>query len=132
MSANTVLENEKIKTTQTELPSNNQIVYGTHINETEESVEIITEVAGYNKDTLEITVESQELRIIGKIPEPKDEEGKKVIQRRFSTAGYSKVFRISDKIDSEKISAEVKNGVLRLSLPKVPRAQKRQIDVKAV
>ncbi len=132
MSANTVLENEKIKTTQTELPSNNQIVYGTHINETEESVEIITEVAGYNKDTLEITVESQELRIIGKIPEPKDEEDKKVIQRRFSTAGYSKVFRISDKIDSEKISAEVKNGVLRLSLPKVPRAQKRQIDVKAV
>ena len=129
MSANTVLENKEV--TQTEPKGKRKLIYGTHINETEESIEIITEVAGYNKETLKITVESQELRIIGETAEEKAEKSKRVIQQNFSTAGYSKVFRISDKIDSENISAEVKNGVLRLNLPKIPRAQKRQIEVKA-
>ena len=132
MSANTVLENKNMGVSQTEPNGKNKLIYGTHINETEESIEIVTEVAGYNNENLKITVESQELRIIGETAEEKAEKDKRVIQQNFSTAGYSKVFRISDKIDAENISAEVKNGVLRLNLPKIPRAQKRQIEVKSV
>ncbi len=107
-----------------------KLVYGTHITENDKSVEIVTEVAGYNKDNLEITVEAQELRISSK-KEDKEEQHK-ALRREFNDENYYRVFRLSDKIDVEQISAEVKNGVLKIVLPKIEHAQKRQIEVKSL
>ncbi len=108
-----------------------KLVYGTHITENEKNVEIVTEVAGYNKDNLEITVEAQELRISSKKAEENGEKPK-ALRREFNDENYYRVFRLSDKIDVEKIAAEVKNGVLKIILPKIEHAQKRQIEVKSL
>lgn len=122
---------EQTEVKQVEPKDSTKLIYGTHINEDDSKVEIITEVAGYNKDNLEITIEAHELRISSKQPEAGGEQ-RKVIQKEFSDEGYRQAFRLSEKIDAEQITAEVKNGVLRLILPKTPPAQKRQIEVRAV
>ena len=131
MSEEMTLEKNETAEKRQEPEKVSKLVYGTHINENEESVEIITEVAGYNQDDLEITVESLELRISSRKAEAK-EDGRKLVQREFNREGYNRMFRLSDKIDTEGISAEVKDGVLKIRLPKAAPAQRRQIEVKAV
>jgi HSP20 family molecular chaperone IbpA len=43
---------------------------------------------------------------------------------------YRRVFTLSRELDSEKASAELKNGVLTLRIPKAEHAQPRRIDIK--
>jgi HSP20 family molecular chaperone IbpA len=44
---------------------------------------------------------------------------------------YQRSFTLSDQIDREGIEASVKDGVLRLHLPKITEARKRKIEIKA-
>lgn len=43
---------------------------------------------------------------------------------------YRRVFTLSKELDSEKVSAELRNGVLKLRIPKAEHAQPRRIEVK--
>jgi len=49
----------------------------------------------------------------------------------FGVGDYYRSFVISDQIDREKIEAKVKNGVLRLILPKAGPAKTQRISIKA-
>ncbi len=53
-----------------------------------------------------------------------------VISQGFAAAGYARRFQLPPGIDTEKIAAELRNGVLRLRLPKSERLKPRQIEVK--
>jgi HSP20 family molecular chaperone IbpA len=43
---------------------------------------------------------------------------------------YRRAFTLSKELDSEKVSAELRNGVLKLRIPKAEHAQPRRIEVK--
>lgn len=51
------------------------------------------------------------------------------VEYRFG--GYHREFRLSDEIDSERVSASMRDGVLELQLPKTEKHQPRQIAVQA-
>jgi len=53
------------------------------------------------------------------------------LHQEYRTGGYHREFRISDKIDADKISATMRDGVLELSLPKAERHRPRTIEVRS-
>jgi len=61
--------------------------------------------------------------------EEKEKDGYLIRERR--SAGFARSFVLPEGVDRENIAAEFKNGVLNLSLPKLPTVQPRKIEVKS-
>jgi HSP20 family protein len=59
------------------------------------------------------------------------EEGWRSLYREYHVGGYHREFRISDRIDADRISAAMRDGVLELRLPKLDRHKPRTIQVQA-
>jgi HSP20 family protein len=51
------------------------------------------------------------------------------VREEFGLHGYYRQFRLSDEVDQNKISAETKNGVLTIALPKAEKSKPRRIKV---
>ncbi len=85
------------------------------------------EMPGVNKEGLEVTLEGNEITIIGhRQPEALKAE---TMYRESRMADYRRVFEIDPAIDSKKISAKMEQGVLTLVLPKTEQVKPRKISV---
>jgi HSP20 family protein len=83
---------------------------------------------GVSKAGLEITDDEGELRITGK-PGPALPEGSVVLHRETSEVPYELVLAHDSSVDTAKVEAELKDGVLRLSIAKAESAKPRKITV---
>ena len=54
-----------------------------------------------------------------------------MLHEEYRPADFYRSFILSDEVERERISAELKNGVLRLTLPKAERAKTRRIEIKS-
>ena len=54
----------------------------------------------------------------------------RAVQREYELTGFYRQFQLPEEIDTGRISAELKNGVLRVTLPRMERAQPRRIEVR--
>ena len=57
-------------------------------------------------------------------------EGARVLHQEFRPGDFYRSFILSDEVDRARISAVLKNGVLKLTLPKAERAKTRRIEIK--
>ena len=85
------------------------------------------EMPGVNKEGLEISVEGNQLTIVGK-RQPEHIAGE-VVYRESAEGEYRRVFEISSDIDTGKISAEMHQGIVTLHLPKAERVKPRKIKI---
>ena len=85
------------------------------------------EMPGVNKEGLEISVENNELTIIGR-RDLAQVEGT-LIHRESRTEDFRRVFEFDPSIDTSKISARIDQGVLTLTLPKAEQVKPRKITV---
>jgi HSP20 family protein len=99
------------------------------IYETNDALNVVLEMPGVEKSSVEISVEDGVLKIDGRLDFSKY-EGLQPLYTEYNVGNYSRSFRISSKIDQNKIAAELKDGVLSLVLPKVEEAKPRTIQVK--
>ncbi len=100
------------------------------IYETEEQIVIVADVPGANENSIEVTLEKNLLTINAYV-DPQLPQGYTLHLAEYEVGDYQRSFRLSDEIDREKIQATVKDGVLRLYLPKAGAALARRIAVKA-
>jgi HSP20 family protein len=75
-----------------------------------------------------VGLENDRLRVEGQIASSKY-EGVEPVYTEYNVGNYARAFTLSNKIDQEKISAQVEDGVLTLTLPKVQEAQSRRIAI---
>jgi HSP20 family protein len=90
------------------------------------------ELAGVDRDNIEITYEKNILTISGQksaLIEAKDEELRVFAAERVS-GSFSRSLRMPEYIDGDRISAEYKDGLLTITIPKAELAQPRKIEVK--
>ena len=85
------------------------------------------EMPGVNKEGLEISVENNELTIIGRRSLPEIEEHWSTASRVRKISGAS--FELDPSIDTSKISAHIEQGILTLRLPKAEQVKPRKITV---
>ncbi len=85
------------------------------------------EMPGVSKDGLEISVENNELAIVGRRSNPAIEG--KLIHRESRPPNYRRAFEIDPSINREKISARINQGVVTLTLPKAEEVKPRKIKV---
>ncbi len=100
------------------------------IYELDDQVIIVADVPGVSEKSVEITLEKDILTINAYV-EPVEWEGYSLSYAEYGIGDYQRSFRLPDQIDRENIEAVLKDGVLRLFLPKAAQAKSRKIEVKA-
>ena len=99
------------------------------IYESQDALTVILEIPGVEKDNVDVRVEEGMLNIEGRLDLGKY-QGLQPLYTEYNIGHYARSFRLSSKIDQGKISADLKDGVLSLTLPKAEQAKPRTIKVK--
>ena len=98
------------------------------IKETPDAFGVTVYLPGVPRDGVEITAEEGQLRIVGR-RQWKQPEGWTLVYRESADAAYELVLGHDNAIDVDKIAAEVRDGILRVSLPKHEAIKPRKIAV---
>ena len=98
------------------------------VHETEEAYGVTVQLPGVSRDSLEITAEDGTIRITGRRTW-KAPDGWTCLHRESTGLPYELVLTHNNAIDADKIAAELRDGVLRASLPKHEAIKPRRIAV---
>jgi HSP20 family protein len=97
------------------------------VNETADGYVLELEMPGVSKGGLEISIENNELSIVGRRSNPAVEGT--LLHRESRPNNFRRTFEIDPSIDREKISARMTQGVVTLTLPKAEEVKPRKIKV---
>jgi HSP20 family protein len=100
----------------------------TDIFETEQALTVILEMPGVGRDKVDIHVESNVLTIEGRVDFAKY-QGLQPLYTEYNVGDYARSFQLSSTINQEGITADLKDGVITLVLPKAEKAKPRKIKV---
>jgi len=103
-------------------------VPNTDIYETADSLTLVMEMPGVEKDNIEVKIDDDVLQIEGRI-DFANYADMKPVYTEYNVGHYSRRFSLSSKIDQGKISASVGDGILTLKLPKAEEAKPRKIQI---
>lgn len=117
-----VKRSERPEETQTLLPQ-------VDVFENKDGILLIADMPGVPKDKLELRVENDTLLIEGEIA-PDTPEGMEAVYAEVRLARYRRAFSLSAELDTSRIDAQLRDGVLNLRIPKHAHAQPRKIEVK--
>ena len=121
---NAVAEKQKTTRAAAERPF---VAPDVNIYETDDGYVLQAEMPGVTRQGLEITLEGNTLTFMGRRDEPVIDGD--VLYRESRGANYRRVFELDPAIDTAKISAEMRQGVLTLALPKAERVKPRKIQI---
>jgi HSP20 family molecular chaperone IbpA len=96
--------------------------------EGEHDLTVVLEMPGVDKSNVDISVEAGLLTIDGRLDFAKY-ESMQPVYTEYNVGHYRRSFSLSNKIDQTKIGAEMKDGVLTITLPKAEEAKPRRISV---
>ena len=103
-------------------------VPGCDIDETETGYEITLDLPGVSKDDLKVNVEGQTLTVSGSRTSSEAKEG--LYSRRSRWTGeFTRTFNLGDGCDGSRITASLKDGVLKLGVAKAESAKPREIAI---
>jgi len=100
------------------------------IHESDEGLTLEADLPGVPTDHLEIEIDDNVLRILGRVAETLP-AGARPVYEEYTTGTFARSFILSDEIDRDRVTASLNDGVLRLVLPKAQRARPQRIEVQA-
>jgi HSP20 family molecular chaperone IbpA len=100
-----------------------------NIFEDADGITLEADMPGVSKDRLQLQVERDQLVIEGDV-ELRMPEGMEALYADIRATRYSRAFALSRELDAEQIDASLKNGVLRLRIPKRAEVRPRKIEVR--
>lgn len=100
------------------------------IYETGDAVVLLADMPGVNEDDVDITLEKNVLTITGYVG-ARERDDYSLAYSEYSEGDYERTFALSDEVDRNSIEAVMKNGVLKLTLPKAEEMKARKIAVRS-
>ena len=98
--------------------------------ETKDAYVIEAEVAGYDEKNINLHVEKHVLSISSDEVKRELSEGTSLIAGEITLPAFGRSFSLPESADEERISADYKNGILLITIPKKEKALPRRIEVK--
>lgn len=102
----------------------------TDIIETTTDVQMVLDMPGADSNSLDVTLDNRVLRISARSASSTP-EGFALVHAEYRDGNYERSFTVSEPIDVTKIEALLKDGVLRLTLPKAAPSPAARISVKS-
>jgi len=99
------------------------------IHETDDGAVLLADLPGCDEASVDVRLEEGVLTITGRV-EPDDFPGHQLTHGEYRPGDFERSFSVSDIVDAARIKARVKDGVLRLDLPKAEAAKPKKIQVK--
>jgi HSP20 family molecular chaperone IbpA len=100
----------------------------TDIFETEDALTVVMDLPGVSRQSVDVNVENDVLRIEARI-DPSKYEGMEPLYTEYNVGHFARSFTLSNKIDQQQISAQLEDGVLTLTLKKAKEAMPRRISI---
>jgi HSP20 family molecular chaperone IbpA len=98
------------------------------IHETDDALWLWADLPGVDEKSVDVELENGELSIQGRVS-LEGYESLSPVYTEYNVGHYLRNFRLSDRIDVDRIEAKMTNGVLELQLPKLAAAKPRQIPI---
>ena len=123
---------ETLSTTEKKTEREDALVFSPDLDivEKRDAFEVDADVPGADLDTVKIGVENDVLTLRATVA-PLELEGLPLLHQEYQVGDYEASLRISEQVDVDKIAAQLKDGVITLTLPKREEQKPRRIEVKA-
>jgi len=95
------------------------------MSETDDEIQITAELPGVDKDNLEISLSDGRVSIRGEKNEQEENKGKDYYRLERSYGSFRRTFPLPCEINTDKVDASFKDGVLKINLPKTEAARQR-------
>lgn len=103
------------------------------VEENDKEYTVKAELPGFDENDVNLTVENHVLTLSGKVDEKngeKDKDNRKYLVRERRVETFERSFSLPEGVDEENISAQFKNGLLTVTLPKTAEKASRKLEVK--
>ena len=120
---------DRADTSRPEVTHSAQFTPRVDIVESDEELTLFADLPGVPADGFDLRYEQGQLLLHGRV-RPRL-AGKRLLLNEYDEGDFYRAFTIHESIDSTRITAECKNGVLTVHLPKAEAVKPRQISVKA-
>ncbi len=100
------------------------------IHEGPDGLVLEADLPGATEQSVTVQLEDNVLTLHAHVPSPVP-EGARVLHEEYRVSDFHRSFILSDEVERGRIAAELRNGVLRLMLPKAERAKTRRIEIKS-
>jgi HSP20 family protein len=101
------------------------------ITETDGNINVSASVAGFKPEEIEVSVDGKTLILNGKTEKEEKKEDENTVYTEWRSNRFFRQLTLPCEVDGAKTEANLKDGVLRLTLPKLPAHEAAQIKVKA-
>ncbi|QDT36722.1 Hsp20/alpha crystallin family protein [Stratiformator vulcanicus] len=101
------------------------------IRELDRAYELVVDVPGATEESIELTLKADQLTVEAKVADQAF-DGYQLVANGYPVGDYRRTFRVGDGINRDGIDASVKDGVLRVTVPKAEEALSQKIAVKRV
>lgn len=102
-----------------------------NISETENEVKVTANIPGIDPEKVSIEVDEDSLTLSGTIEEEKEDSDEKQYRFEREYGEFYRDFLLPARVDPDKVSAESKNGVIMIKMPKIEdKSGRKKIDVK--
>lgn len=123
-------DNQQVSRATTEQEQQRAVLPAVDVFEDASGITLLADMPGVPKEQLELKVEGDALLIEGGV-QARTPDGLEAIYAEVRVPRYRRSFTLSRELDSTRIEANLKDGVLNLRIPKQAHAQPRRIAVTA-
>jgi HSP20 family protein len=102
----------------------------TDVYETDKDLVVEMQVPGFKKEDIKVSFQDDYLKVEGKAEEEKEEKDKNYWRKEIRRGSFVRVIPLPKKVDPRKAKANFKDGVLKISLPKIEEIKETGEEIK--
>jgi HSP20 family protein len=99
------------------------------VSDTKDAVLVKAQVPGMSKDNIQVNITDDMLTLKGEFKEEEKKEEKNYYRQEFRYGAFTRTIALPSAVQADKATAQLKDGILEISIPKSEQAKAKQIPV---